>query len=132
MIVKAYDPWKRLCLLSLLPLITACVSTEVARIDPEADGFEVPESARAGVEFRVVVVSVGGEDVVGRSTEVEIDGRTAVITPYHDVKRSLTSLTGLGFFFLHEVNLRFAEPGPVEVRIRSRGADLVYVVRVES
>ncbi|HUP51566.1 MAG TPA: PH domain-containing protein [Longimicrobiales bacterium] len=83
--------------------------------------FSVPDSVRAGEPFVATLITGGGGCHSKGSTDVFVDGNTALIVPY-DRLRGDDICTTILLRFDHSVTLRFDTPG--ETRVIARVLDL--------
>ena len=78
---------------------------------------EVPRTMKVGTPSEVTIWTVGNTCVRGGDTEVFVDGRKAVVTPY-DILKWGGGCWDEGMEFEHKVNLTFHEPGTWNVVFR--------------
>lgn len=78
----------------------------------------IPETATASVPLRVTVWTRGSGCYEPGETEVAVDGRTAVVTPYDYVDTSAGGCTDDLRFFEHSATVTFTNPGPAEIVLR--------------
>jgi hypothetical protein len=79
----------------------------------------VPDTVRAGEDFRVAATTLGGGCERAGETEVAVSGGLATVTPYDYTQRT-ASCADILRFLPHEATLRFASPGRAVVRLRGR------------
>jgi hypothetical protein len=93
----------------------------VARIalDYWDDPVEVPEMARPGVSFDVLIRTTGGGCTQKGHTEVLHGSRGVVLTPY-DRERLSGNCHDILQWFEHRVSVTFQEPGTRWIVIRAR------------
>lgn len=76
---------------------------------------QIPETATAGVPLEVVITTGGGGCHRQGDTEVEVNGRSAVLTPYDFLTTGYAVCTDILVFFEHKAKVVFEEPGTAEV-----------------
>ncbi|CAN5728842.1 hypothetical protein BH23GEM6_BH23GEM6_21510 [soil metagenome] len=120
----------RLILFAALALTTGCNSVlglgerqVVAVIDgfgTDAPAIEVPSVVQAGNDLSVTINTTWGDGCARQGpTEIRSDGATRTITPYTIIiERQLCTMEARQF--THTAVLRFDEPGPARVIVRSR------------
>lgn len=131
---------RRLLVISSLIPILSCGSLsgpeqrrEIGTVFPEGPGnvLTVPATASAGEPFTVTITTAGSSSCHVRSeTEVEIEGDTAVITPYDTFE--LGNCTADLEAFDHEVSVTFDDAGAATVIARVRQgspAEMTELVR---
>ncbi|HEX7118665.1 MAG TPA: hypothetical protein VF212_07760 [Longimicrobiales bacterium] len=97
---------------------------------------EAPAEVARGADFRVTVVTYGGGCVRQGDTEVEVDGLSAVVTPY-DIDITPTLPPGGACtlelrMYRHDATLRFDGAGTATVTFRGRrlpGGEIISVAR---
>ena len=95
---------------------------------------EVPESVQRNQDFTVKVTTYGGGCITKGTTEVKVEGRLALITPYDWVVTRLPPnwACTLDLRLLeHTATLRFSEPGTAQIQIRGRKAPSDETVTVK-
>ncbi|HEX8691123.1 MAG TPA: hypothetical protein VF746_01680 [Longimicrobium sp.] len=93
----------------------------IATISHYGDGVkaEIPDVATRGVAFDVTVTSYGGGCVLEGDTEVEVQGSTAVVTPYDvELRPRNGACTDDLRFYRHAARVRFDTPGQATVTVR--------------
>ena len=99
----------------------ALVERMVGHIDfSDIEGVEprIPETATASVPFEVTVWTWGGGCYEIGETEVDVDGRTAVVTPYDYLETTAKSCTDDIRYFEHKATVTFMDPGTAQVVLR--------------
>ena len=99
-----------------------------------APQVEVPTTVQAGQAFTVTVTTSGLNGCWElHDTEVDVDGATAVVTPYDlEYRGNEYGCTSMTLTFQHTASVTFATPGGARVEIRGRevpGGPIVTVVR---
>lgn len=79
---------------------------------------EVPRAMNAGRPSEITIWTTGNGCVRGGDTEITIEGRTAVVTPYDIVKVGNFGCYDILNIFEHKVNVAFDEPGICTVVFR--------------
>lgn len=88
-------------------------------IDFDHRDFHIPETATAGVPLRLVIWTMGGGCHEGGGTEVDVDGLSAVVTPYDYVRSGGGGdCPSLLAHFDHGTTVVFEEPGDAEIVLR--------------
>lgn len=92
----------------------------VGNIDFSAGGGpQIPETATAGVPQVITFYTYGGGCHEGGDTEVDIDGQTAVVTPYDYLDVPLDGVCTLQLkTFEHSAVVVFRRPGPARIVLR--------------
>ena len=90
---------------------------------------EIPDTVTASVPLTMTFKTSGGGCHRGGDTEVSVDGRLAVVTPYDfvtdwDVCNLILKL------FAHKATVVFDEPGTAVIVLRHSGGHEVYPVEV--
>ena len=78
----------------------------------------MPDTVTAGVDFSVVVSTIGGGCTRAGDTETTLTGNTAIITPYDFIKRRGPCLDFL-IALEHPTTLRFERVGQARVLVRA-------------
>lgn len=76
---------------------------------------QIPETATAGVPLEIVVTTRGAGCHRQGDTEVEVNGRSAVVTPYDILRTGDHGCYDEGKFFEHRTTVVFEEPGTAEI-----------------
>jgi hypothetical protein len=88
------------------------------RTDPPG-ALVVPDTVRAGVDFQVAAITLGGDCERAGETGVDVRCGVATVTPYDYTART-ASCTDILRFLPHTPMLRFAPPGEAVVRLQGR------------
>ena len=75
----------------------------------------IPETATAGVALEIVVTTRGAGCHKQGDTEVEVNGRSAVVTPYDILTTGYDGCYDIGKHFEHRTTVVFEEPGTAEI-----------------
>ena len=83
-------------------------------------GYEpqIPETATATVPLEMAVWTMGSGCHTGGDTEVAIEGRTAVVTPYDSLDFGAGGCTEQLKRFEHKATVVFSDPGIAEIVLR--------------
>lgn len=122
---------KRILLLGLVAFALGCnlpTWVEEVRVVGVVVGFQdddphivVPDTVQAGADFTVSVRTYGGGCERQGSTELEVDGLGATVTPYDITLRGVNvACTAVLKSFTHKATLRFVESGTARVTVRGR------------
>lgn len=79
--------------------------------------FQIPETATANVPVEIAVWTLGGGCHDGGETEVAVNGRSAVVTPY-DFHSGHEICTDILQDFEHRTTVVFPNPGISEIVLR--------------
>lgn len=79
---------------------------------------QIPETATASVPVPITLWTTGGGCHSGGDTEVSVDGRSAVVTPYDFVMVGDVACTLILKVFEHKTTVVFDEPGTAEIVLR--------------
>ncbi len=81
---------------------------------------EIPETVTAGVPFEITVTTGGNSCYRAGETEVAVDGRSAVVTPYDYVRADAweTGCFAILQLFEHKATMVFKEPGIASIVLR--------------
>ena len=82
---------------------------------------QIPETATAGVPLEMAIWTGGGGCYRQGYTEVEVDGRSAVVTPYDFRTTGGGDCPLLLAIFEHRTTVVFKEPGTAEIVLVYRG-----------
>lgn len=80
--------------------------------------FHIPDTATVGVPVRLAVWTQGAGCHEGGDTEVDVDGLSAVVTPYDYLDKGAGVCTLILLRFDHGTTVVFTEPGDAEVELR--------------
>ena len=79
---------------------------------------QVPETATASVPMPITLWTTGGGCHWRGDTEVSVDGRSAVVTPYDFVRVGDFACPSILAFFEHRTTVVFDEPGTAQIVVR--------------
>ena len=79
---------------------------------------QVPETATASVPMPITLWTTGGGCHRRGDTEVSVDGRSAVVTPYDFVRVGGFVCTDILVVFEHRTTVVFDEPGTAQIVVR--------------